>query len=81
MNPIEQFRLNLSRRQFFGRVTGTMSAGLGVSALSSVLGDPPQGHHFAPKAKRVIYLHMMGGPSQLDLFDYKPKLRELAGKD
>jgi hypothetical protein len=36
--------------------------------------------HFAPKAKRVIYLHMAGSPSQLDLFDYKPKLIEMSGK-
>src|SRR5207244_7172541 len=37
--------------------------------------------HFAPKAKRAIYLHMAGAPSQLDLFDYKPKLVELNGQD
>src|SRR3954469_19302070 len=34
------------------------------------------GPHFPPKAKRVIYLHMVGGPSQMDLYDYKPKLGE-----
>jgi len=37
--------------------------------------------HFAPKAKRVIYLFQSGGPSQLDLFDYKPKLTDLRGQD
>ena len=37
--------------------------------------------HFAPKAKRAIYLFMNGGPSQLDLFDYKPKMAELFDKD
>ncbi|MEL6926001.1 MAG: DUF1501 domain-containing protein, partial [Bacteroidota bacterium] len=37
--------------------------------------------HFAPKAKRVIYLHMAGGPSQLELFDYKPALEKLHGKE
>jgi len=36
--------------------------------------------HFAPKAKKVIFLHMAGAPSQLELFDYKPKLQELNGK-
>ena len=46
-------------------------------AGGGVLGEP----HFAPKAKRVIYLHMMGGPSQLDLYDYKPALQKLAGQD
>ena len=38
------------------------------------------GPHFAPKAKRCIYLFMEGGPSQMDLFDPKPKLNELDGK-
>ncbi len=57
---------------------------------NDVLADNPQGGqedplapklpHFAPKAKRVIYLHMSGSPSQLDLFDHKPKLQELDGK-
>lgn len=37
--------------------------------------------HFAPKAKNIIYLHMVGGPSQLDLYDYKPKMREMYDKD
>ena len=37
--------------------------------------------HFAPKAKRVIFLHMAGAPSQLELFDYKPELLKLDGKD
>ena len=39
------------------------------------------GPHFPPKAKRVIYLHMVGGPSQMDLFDYKPKLGDYFDKD
>ena len=39
----------------------------------------PRPPHFAPKAKRVIYLFMAGAPSHLDLFDYKPKLEELEG--
>ena len=37
--------------------------------------------HFPPRAKRVIYLHMVGGPSQLDLYDYKPKMAEFYDKD
>src|SRR5262245_48416065 len=40
----------------------------------------PKPPHFAPKAKSVIYLFMAGGPSQVDLFDYKPKLEELNGQ-
>ena len=40
----------------------------------------PRPPHFAAKAKRVIFLFMAGGPSQLELFDYKPKLQELDGQ-
>ncbi|MBK1834443.1 DUF1501 domain-containing protein [Roseibacillus ishigakijimensis] len=76
-----------TRRQFFD----TCGIGLGKIALASLLSRSasasslatpfaPQATHFAPKAKRVIYLFMAGAPSQLDLFDYKPKLHELAGK-
>jgi len=57
---------------------------LGAIALQSLLGEaaPPAGRrtHFAPKAKRVIYLHMIGAPSQLDLFDDKPALRRFDGQ-
>src|SRR5258707_9426142 len=77
----------MTRRQFFGR----SAAGIGTAALASLLGPSvfaqaagglPLGKpHFAPKAKRVIYLFMHGGPSQIDLFDHKPGLRALHGKD
>jgi hypothetical protein len=50
---------------------------LGRTALAQLEGVP----HFAPKAKRVIFLFMHGGPSQLDLFDYKPELAKHRGKD
>jgi hypothetical protein len=76
--------LAVTRRHFFKRT----AAGLGGLALSSLLGGrglaapaavtPPS---FAPKAKRIIYLFQSGGPSQLDLFDDKPLLRELNGRD
>ncbi len=95
MDPIQERHLNLTRRQFFGRVTDSLAAGVGVGALASLLApragaldrgaDPARGAlgspHRPARAKRVIYLHMMGGPSQLDLFDYKPALREHSGKD
>src|SRR6266545_528457 len=82
----------LTRRQFFGRC----ATGLGTVALASLLneklfaaaGTPspanplaPKLPHFPAKAKRAIYLHMAGAPSQLDLFDHKPKLVELNGQD
>ncbi len=70
----------MTRRYFFGKT----SRGIGVAALASLLQDDMRASgetggltglpHFAPKAKRVIYLFQSGAPSQLDLFDYKPKL-------
>jgi len=89
-HPIFEYGLNLNRRQFFGRTADSLAAGLGAGALGSLLGAGEavdsnggalgQPHH-RPRARRVIYLHMMGGPSHIDLFDYKPDLREHAGED
>jgi hypothetical protein len=67
----------------------TFGAALGTTALSTILGRSAfaealpfvPGPHFRPKAKRVIYLHMEGAPSQLDLFDYKPGLRQRFDED
>jgi hypothetical protein len=73
----------MTRRQFFGRTaTGIGAAALASLLRPSVFGAGSAGRpHFAPKAKRVIYLFMHGGPSQLDLFDHKPGLRELHGQE
>ncbi len=78
--------LHLNRRAFI-RNGGL---GLGSAALSSLLAndlpvigaDPAArpGPHFAPKAKHIIYLHMIGAPSHLDLFDYKPALQKHDGE-
>ena len=73
--------LAFTRRHFFART----SAGIGRRALASLLGESlgatPMGvtglPHFPPTAKRVIYLHQSGAPSQMDLFDYKPGLKKL----
>ena len=82
MDPITERKLLLTRRQFFGRT----AVGIGAAALGSLLNpgllaaaDPGilRKPHFTPKAKRVIYLFMSGGPSQLDTFDYKPQLQKL----
>ena len=77
------FSADLTRRAFLGRSAG----GIGSVALASLLNDKlhaGQGSlsnfHHAPKAKRVIFLFMAGGPSHIDLFDPKPKLNELDGK-
>ncbi len=72
-----------TRRHFFGR----SAHGLGIAALASLLGEelPAAGlpglPHFAPRAKRVVYLFQSGAPSQLDTFDYKPGLQKLRGQD
>ena len=75
--------LTSTRRQFFSRTsTGIGVAALGAllekSGLSATLSGLP---HFPATAKRVIYLHQSGGPSQLDLFDYKPQLRKFQGTE
>jgi hypothetical protein len=85
----------MSRREFFGRFAcglggaalfGLMEReGLGASAPAAAARNPFQGilaaPHFPAKAKRIIYLFMAGGPSQLDLFDYKPLLNQRNGED
>ncbi|MDZ4288104.1 MAG: DUF1501 domain-containing protein [Prosthecobacter sp.] len=57
--------------------------GIGGAALTALLGNSPvhAAARFAPKAKRVIYLFMHGGPSQMDLFDHKPNLQALHGQE
>ena len=86
MNVLESSLLSMTRREFFSRSAG----GIGTLALSSLLGRSLSAAtgggllhqpHFAPKAKRVIYLFMHGGPSQLDMFDHKPGLRAMHGQD
>jgi hypothetical protein len=73
--------LTTTRRHFFSMG----AAGIGIPALSSLLQGATKGldgvPHFAPKAKRVIFLHQSGAPSQLDLFDPKPGLRKLFGTE
>jgi len=88
-DALEEYLLNLTRRRFFGTVAGSLGAGLGGIALAQLMGSKSASAaptsqsaqailsnlpHYAPKAKRVIYMHMEGAPSQLDLFDYKPQL-------
>ncbi len=72
-------RLHMTRRALFGKA----ATGVGVAALANLLDAEglPGMPHFAPKAKRVIYLFQSGGPSQMDLFDYKPRLNDFAGKE
>jgi len=78
---INQHRLELTRRHFFANGM----KGLGATALASLLAGNPlsaaETQKIAPKAKRVIYLFQSGGPPQMDLFDYKPELKKLHGKE
>ena len=73
--------LTSTRRHFFGKA----AAGIGIPALASLMQADSGGlvglPHFPAKAKRVIYLHQSGGPSQLDLFDYKPGLNKSHGME
>ena len=92
MQDVQRAALNQTRRSFLGRAArGIGSLALaslintkGVRAGDQVASDKWQGiihpFHVPPKAKRVIYLYMAGGPSHLETFDYKPKLVELSGK-
>jgi hypothetical protein len=81
INPnFQQFCDLQNRRQFVKQA----SIGLGAAAVSSMGGTAAaaaaKGMHHKPKAKRVIFLFMAGGPSQLDLFDYKPDIEKLHGQ-
>ena len=88
-SPLHEYDLMMTRRQLFGR----SAFGLGTLALGDLLSRDSSGRdaqavrrgvlekpHHTPKAKRVIYLFMSGGPSHLDLWDYKPKLHEQFNK-
>ncbi len=92
MNLFHEYGQAITRRHFFSGA----SLGLGTAALGSLLqntqaaapsqqpekfGGLPELPHFAPKARRAIYLFMAGAPCQIDLLDYKPKLDEMFDKD
>lgn len=96
MDPQREYELLLTRRQLFGRAaTGIGAAALGslvspqaFAAVGAPLVGGPKGRpgalqklNFAPKAKRVIYLFQSGAPSHIDLFDYKPKLKDYHGME
>jgi hypothetical protein len=92
VDPVLQLQDSINRRTFLKR-----GSGLGLAALFTMLGSESfamDGHqkfqqvgglsglpHFTPKAKRVIYLHQSGAPSQMDLFDPKPELEKFRGKE
>src|SRR6516165_3532693 len=89
MNPFHEYFGNMTRRHFFS----AGSSAIGWAALTSLLdGDRARAAdkteaakviapHHAPKAKQIIYLHMVGGPPQMDLYDYKPQMNDWYDKD
>jgi hypothetical protein len=84
MSILHEWNTLQTRRRFFGQGANALGAAalaslIGKSTAEAAPGAVPT--HFKPTAKRVIYLHMVGGPSQLDLFDYKPKMKEMYDKD
>src|SRR5262245_46128849 len=96
MNPLDQYNLLTTRRQFFGDVGlrfgglalamlmgQTHSAARASTAINSTRVHPPLPGfpHHPPRARSLIYLHMNGGPSQMDLWDYKPRLKEFFDKE
>ena len=93
MNPLHEHGLLETRRQFFSRAAQSVGATLGTAALASLIEPRPASAavsggglllpapHFAPRARRVIYLFMAGAPAQMDLLDYKPKMHEMFDKD
>ena len=86
---ILEHSLKLNRRRFLSQLSlGIGSVALGSLMIPDLFGNKSDEEvlmaglpHFAPKAKRIIYLFQNGAPSQLDLFDYKPKLIEMFGQD
>src|SRR5262245_52405737 len=86
MYPFDEFGQNMTRRHFFR----LGSHAVGWAALTSLLdaervrastAAPTVMTHHPAKARHVIYLHMVGGPPQMDLFDYKPKMNDWYDKD
>lgn len=90
MDQFNKFRLNHTRRHFLTKAgLGIGSIALGSLMLPGMFGKKEEEMtgpmlglpQFAPKAKRIIYLFQNGAPSQLESFDYKPKLNEMMGQD
>ena len=90
MNPMQQHALAMTRRHFFGGAAMGLGSAVAASMFPAQVQAGPAAHsvgglpelpHFAPKAKRAIYLFMNGGPAQHDMWDYKPKLQAMFNED
>lgn len=90
-DPLYEYQMLQTRRQFFSRLAQTVMGGVGLAALHGLAGEamgavaPARGvlgaPHFAPRARRIIYLVMSGAPSQLETFDYKPEMTSREDQD
>jgi hypothetical protein len=90
MTHSDEFKQTITRRHFFrvgshavgwAALTSLLDAEVRAAGTKTGFGAALPETHFPAKAKQVIYLHMVGGPSQMDLFDYKPKMGEWYDKD
>jgi hypothetical protein len=94
MHPLEQAVIHETRRQFFSRTArglgvAALATMFGLDktlaasgpAADKYIGGLSNLPHFAPRARRAVYMHMLGGPPQQDLFDYKPGLKDWYDKD
>ncbi len=95
MNPLQEYHRQMTRRQLLIQGRGCLGAAalatlLGADRASAITASTPSNKsypglaglpHFHPTAKRVIYLFMAGGPSHIDMFDYKPALKEIHGTE
>jgi hypothetical protein len=93
MNPFHEYIQNVTRRHFFSQGANLLGGAAITSLMGNFLGGtksafgaseaarPAALNHHAPKAKQVIYLHMVGGPPQMDMYDYKPVMNDWYDKD
>ena len=94
MNLFQEYQRNITRRYFFSQgshavgwaslasLMGQASGFAGAAEPNNAASQPKKNlQHFVGKAKHVIYLHMVGGPPQMDLFDYKPVMNDWYDKD
>ena len=96
-HPVDEIASDMAREETRRRFFARGAQGIGALALTSLLGERaraagdsapaksigglPSLPHFGPKAKRCIYLHLVGAPPQMETFDYKPKMADLFDKD
>jgi uncharacterized protein (DUF1501 family) len=86
-HPIDSLAAAMSREESRRRFFARGAQGIGALALATLLNERSSGAtlsglpHFAPKAKRCIYLHLVGAPPQMETYDYKPRMKEWFNKD